>query len=81
VSIMSTPVPHQYHTLYCITPCRYAISGDNSGTVLLWDIDNGSAALRLQVGDASLHWCCLSRDARLQHVVCQVTSWCISTNV
>lgn len=28
---------------------RYAISGDNSGTVLLWDVDNGECLTRLQV--------------------------------
>lgn len=42
--------------------CRYAVSGDNSGMVLVWNMANGSCIMKLQAHTAPVIMCDMSRD-------------------
>ncbi|KAJ9516532.1 hypothetical protein QJQ45_015094, partial [Haematococcus lacustris] len=63
-ALLVTLAGHRSDVLYCqVTADRkHAISGDNSGHVLLWDVDSGDCILRMQAHHAPVLWCSITKD-------------------
>ncbi|GFH27319.1 uncharacterized protein HaLaN_25622, partial [Haematococcus lacustris] len=63
-TLLVTLAGHRSDVLYCQVTAdrRHAISGDNSGHVLLWDVDSGDCILRMQAHQAPVLWCSITKD-------------------
>ncbi|KAJ9517002.1 hypothetical protein QJQ45_027353 [Haematococcus lacustris] len=63
-TLLVTLAGHRSDVLYCQVTAdrRHAISGDNSGHVLLWAVDSGDCILRMQAHQAPVLWCSITKD-------------------
>ncbi|GFH15517.1 uncharacterized protein HaLaN_11757, partial [Haematococcus lacustris] len=63
-TLVVTLAGHCSDVLYChvTSDRRHAISGDNSGHVMLWDVDRGECILRMQAHHAPVLWCGITKD-------------------